>query len=163
MSRVLLSILLFIPIITWGCGRFINSVQFDQNGGGNLKRAADANTVELAKEELGKAIAYFEQRQLTSGYTSIVYHTPDEDLEFWYKNLKAAYGELETVQPYTTQLERTNVLMKLRETLLDNTGEGTSVTLPQGISIYPYNGFYMLWAIFGGILAAVGSLIILEP
>ena len=41
--------------------------------------------------------------------------------------------ELMKVDSTTTQLERTNLLMKLRETLTHNDGEnGTSVTYPDG-------------------------------
>ncbi len=47
-------------------------------------------------------------------------------------------------------LERTNVLIKLRETLLD-TGKGTKVTVPDGLAIFPNNklwAFLMTIAIF---------------
>ena len=37
----------FVPVVCW-----IMSIQFDQNCGGYLKQAADANTVELAKQRI---------------------------------------------------------------------------------------------------------------
>ncbi len=58
------------------------------------------------------------------------------------RNLKASVEELKTLNS-TSALEKTNVLMKLRETLLDS-GEKTKVTVPPGLVVYPNN---TLWAI----------------
>lgn len=46
-------------------------MELKQNVSGFLKRAADANTIELANQELTKALDYLEANNLTSGYTSI--------------------------------------------------------------------------------------------
>jgi hypothetical protein len=91
---------------------------------------------------LTRAIVYLESNNLTSGYTSVLWKTPDEDIDFWYRNLKASQRELENLKSESA-LEKTNVLIKLRETLLD-TGEKTKVTVPNGLSVYPNN---KLWAI----------------
>jgi hypothetical protein len=116
--------------------RCVSYIHYSQDCGGYLKRAGDANTVELAEKELTRAVNYVEANKLTSGYTSVVYRTPDEDMEFWYNNLKASQKELRELSPEATQLEKTNVLMKLRETLLD---DGQMVTAPDGVSVYPAN------------------------
>ena len=118
------------------------SVSLEQNCTGYLKRAADANTVETAKEELQKSIQYLEAHNLTKGYTSVMYKTPDEDIEFWYKNLKASGNELSQVPETASILEKTNLLMKLRETLMDTGEKNDSVTVPEGLSRYPNN---MMW------------------
>jgi hypothetical protein len=110
-----------------------------------LKRAADANTIELAKEELTVVISYLEEKNLTEGYTSILYKTPDEDIGFWYKNLNSSLNELKNVNPESSQLEKSNILLKLRETILDNSQSGSSVTRPDGISKYPFNAIFALW------------------
>jgi len=120
---------------------------FEKDCEGYLKRAADANTVEQAKKELTIAITYMEKHNLIEGYTSILYQTPDEDVAFWYNNIKSSREELSKVTGQTTPLEKTNILMKLRETLLDGGSEGDNVTIPSGISIYPYNLLYMIWFI----------------
>ena len=132
----------------------MEGIEFRQNVSGILKRAADANTIELANGELTKAINYLKANNLTKGHTSILYETPDEDIGFWYKNLKASQQELENLNS-TSALERTNVLMKLRETLLD-TGKKTKVTIPRGLAVYPNNLFWacLMWcaaiaALFG--------------
>jgi len=122
----------------------VKNVQLKQNCTGYLKRAADANTVETAKEQLQKSIHYLEANNLTSGYTSILWQTPDEDIEFWYKNLKASENELLKIDSSTSTLEKTNLLMKLRETLLDNGKDGDKLTIPSGLSRYPNNGIFAI-------------------
>lgn len=118
------------------------SISLKQNCTGYLKRAADANTVKTAKEELHKSIQYLEAHNLTKGYTSVLYKTPDEDIEFWYKNLKASENELSQVSDTASILEKTNLLMKLRETLMDSGEKNDKVTVPDGLSRYPNN---LMW------------------
>jgi hypothetical protein len=130
----------------WAANRIYNGIQFDRNCGGYLKRAADANVVNMAKVELDRALVYIEFKGLTNGYTSVFYRTPDEDLGFWYQNIKSALAELNTLGDDTSTLEKSNALIKLRETLLDHSGGAYSLTVPAGISIFPNNVFY---AIFG--------------
>lgn len=117
---------------------------FEQNCKGYLKRAADANTVELAIENLNVAIDYMEKNNLTKGYTSVLWKTPDEDIEFWYNNIKQSQIELMELSPSASVMDKTNMLMKLRETLTDDEKNGVAVTCPKGISRYPNN---LLWGI----------------
>lgn len=135
--------------------RIMEGIEFRQNVKGILKRAADANTIEIANGELTKALDYLEENNLTEGHTSIVYETPDEDIGFWYKNLKASQQELQNLNS-TSALERTNVLMKLRETLLDS-GEKARVTIPEGLAVYPNNLRWtiMMWAAFIAIMIGI--------
>lgn len=116
-------------------------IEFNQNCKGYLKQAADANTVELALDRLDKALSYAERKGWTDGYTSILWKTEDENIGFWYDNLKASRQELILVQN-SSQLEQTNVLMKLRETLTESTDNGTAITYPTGLWKYPHNGLY---------------------
>lgn len=137
-------------------------IEIDRNCLTHLKLASDANTVELASEQLSIAINYLEAEQLTEGYTSVVYNTPDDDIGFFYKNLKSSQEELNKVTQETSMLERTNILMKLRETLLDHGSHGDDITYPEGLSRYPYNGLIMT-LIFGSFLfLGVGFLIIVN-
>jgi hypothetical protein len=130
-----LLILLFVSLIAF---RIYSNITLKQELTGHLKRAADANSIELALQELNTSINYIEKINLTSGYTSIIYQTPDEDLEFWYQNLKASKTELEKTTN-SISLEKTNVLLKLRETLMDEGKKGSHITFPQGIEIFPHN------------------------
>lgn len=121
---------------------------------GYLKRAADANTVILAKTELDIALTYLEKTSLTSGHTSILWTTPNEDIGYWYSNLKAAQKDLKRATNEASQLTESNVLIKLRETLLDYTHRGTSVTVPQGLYLYPHNTFWLFYKLImlGGVI-----------
>ena len=125
----------------------VKSVSLKQNCTGYLKRAADANTIETAREELQKSIQYLEANNLTTGYTSVLWKTPDEDIEFWYKNLKASEKGLAEIDSTASTLEKTNVLMKLRETLMDSGEKNDRVTVPKGLSLYPHNGMWgvLIW------------------
>ncbi|MDR0283128.1 MAG: hypothetical protein LBI53_07785 [Candidatus Peribacteria bacterium] len=149
-------ILLFL---VWIAVRIVAYVQFDRNCEGYLKRAADANNIELASRELAEALKYMQNHDLTFGYTSILYTTPDEDMGFWYKNTESAWQQLLRLDPETiSDLEESNILMKLRETLCDNTSSGPSITAPPGISIYPNNA---LWCILAwlSVICAIGGFI----
>lgn len=156
MVKVVLAVFFGLVFLFWGGARVVSSISFDRNCGGYIKRAADANTVELAKENLSVALEYLQRTDNTSGYTSILWTTPDEDVSFWYGNLSASLEELKLVQPQATQLEKSNLLMKLRETLLDHGAEGaTSVTCPEGISISPHNKSYCFWGLMSGLLCCI--------
>lgn len=152
--------LLCLPLIIWFTVRVVKDVVFDINCSDRLKRAADANTVELATQEMEAVVSFLEANQLTAGYTSILYRTPDEDVGFWYTNLNSALSELKNVKPEATQLEKTNVLMKLRETILDSGESGVKITVPSGMSIFPHNVIYLLMAIITSVVAIVGACLI---
>ena len=150
------TILLTVGFLGYGTAVVVKMIQFDQNCGGYLKRAGDANTIETAREQLAIAVNYIERNNLTNGYTSVVYNTPDEDLGFWYKNLFQALSELEDMKADAAPLERSNMLMKLRETLLDSGSDGDEVTIPGGISRFPHNTGYAIFGLLTFILGFVG-------
>lgn len=136
--------LVLLPLLVLSGARVVKMVLFDRDCGNHIKRAADANTVEMAAKEMRIVVSYLEENKMMEGYTSILYNTPDDDVGFWYNNLKSSLDELEKVKPETTQLERSNILLKLRETLLDHGNDGYKVTVPSGISVFPNNIFYAL-------------------
>jgi hypothetical protein len=150
--------LMAIIFVTVACIEIIWYIQFDRNCEGYLKRAAYANTIEFASKELDRALKYLENNGLTTGYTSVLYTTPDEDMGFFYTNLKQSLEELKALPPNASGLEKSNMLIKLRETILDE-GKSASVTCPFGISRYPYNtimGILFLGSlVFGCILVFV--------
>ncbi len=145
-TQLTLAVIFAVLIIAWGGTRlYLEKVEFNVECGDVLKRAADANTIQLAKKELKAALDYMEREELTSGYTSIMYNSPSEDVGFWYTNVKTSYEELLSLPNDVAPLERSNMLMKLRETLLDNTDSGTTVTVPKGISVFPHNTLFACW------------------
>ena len=141
----LVCVLALITPVAW----VVNKIHFNQDCSGYLKQTADANTAEIALERLNLALDYIERNRLTYGYTSVLWQTEDENVEFWYKNLKACQSELKACIN-GSQLEKSNVLMKVRESLTDAKEGGTSLTIPQGISRYPNNA---AWMIFGWLSA----------
>jgi len=144
-----LGLILFAMVIVGV--RISKRIPLKQNVTDHLKRAADASTIDLALAELTTVIDYLEANNMTTGYTSVLWKTPDEDIDFWYRNLKASQEELKQLNT-TSALEKTNVLIKLRETLVD-TGESTKVTIPKGLSVYPDN---TLWFVLMWIAAIAG-------
>lgn len=145
--------------LLWGGCRIVSEIKAKQNYLGYLKRAADANSVEMAKKELEKAVTEIERQGLTSGYTSILWKTPSEDVGFWYNNLKTSLQELQNLPVNSSPLEKSNMLIKLRETLLDGGKDGDSVTYPAGIQIYPNNGLFAFWGTISIILTVLFFLI----
>jgi len=152
---LVLAIVATISFCAWSGVRIVKSVSFSNNCSEYLKRAADATTVEMAQKEIGKAIFYAEENNLTEGIVSIFLKNPANDVGFWYENMKASYEELENLQEDATPMEKTNVLMKLRESLTDAGESGTKVTIPQGISIYPNNVAYFWWSLISALIAIV--------
>ena len=162
MKKAIGALLILIALVIFG-SRISMSIEFKQHVTGHLRRAAAANTIALANEELTTAINYLEANGLTSGYTSVFYQTPDEDIGFWYRNLKASQQELQSLASESA-LEKATVLMKLRETLMD-TGESTRVNAPEGMSVYPNNKLWtvlMLMACAFIIIGSVGLLVTLD-
>ena len=124
---------------------FIKCISFNINCGDYLKRAAKANTVELAIDNLDIALKYIEDNNLTSGNTGVIYKPPSNDIGFWYNNIKSAYNELKSINPDASILEKSNALMKLRESIMENSEHGDELICPHNISLFPYN---LMWFIF---------------
>lgn len=142
MKKGLLLMLTVIAVIFLGAC-LVKRIHFKQDCSGYLKQAADANTPELALDRLNRAIEYVEAHGMTTGYTSVLWRTEDQNVEFWYMNLKACQSELESCLD-GSPLEKSNVLMKVRESLTDDSGKyGTELTIPRNIVFYPDNAFYL--------------------
>ena len=155
MKRLLLylSIVIFVSSLGY---RTYKDIQFDIQCKGYLELAANANSIELAKSNLDKAIQYIEKNQLTSGNSAIFIKSPSNNITFWYANLKACQKEVwELSVKGGTTLEQTNLLMKLRESLLNN----EVVIVPEFLSIYPYQKVTILMlyisAIFGILIGLI--------
>jgi hypothetical protein len=151
-------VLLILPFLAVLGGRLYTNITFDIHCGDRIKRAADANSIELAREEMEAVVTYAEEKGYTQGYTSVLWRTPSEDVGFWYTNLKTALDELKTVPTNTSPGDRANILKKLRETLLDHKQNGDTVTIPDGISRHPNNTLWYIGTLVTGLLACVGAI-----
>lgn len=134
---------------------------FNKNCVEHLERAADTSSVETAKKELEEAIFFVEARNLTQGTTSIFFNKPENDIGYWYQNLKACYKDLERLPENLSSSEKKNALAKLRKGLLNcSTTNCINVKVPEHISLYPNGIFYYLWLLFsiiGVLLGAIAS------
>lgn len=135
--------------------RWYQSYKFDVGCGNYLKRAADAPTIDMATTALNIAIAYAEENYLINGNSGIIFIKPENDIGYWYGQLVSARNLLIAAEKENSSMSESNVLIKLRETIQDQTKEGTKLTLPIRISIYPN---HIAWTI-GTIIATIVCLI----
>lgn len=137
-------ICIIIPLIIYGIG-VSKTIAMDANCIDFFELAANANSVELAERYLTLGIEYLENHNLTSGFTKIAIYKPTNDIGIWYENLKSAQAQLQELKQKEdlTELEESNALMKLRETLLNS---GRVVTHPQYISFHP-NSTFWAWSL----------------
>lgn len=158
---ILCIICILIPIGAYS-GGIVKSIKMSVNCLDYLSMAADANSVELADKYLSIGIDYIEKNNLTQGSTEILVYSPRKDLKLWYENLKSAQSQLKelNLKEDLTDLEESNTLMKLRESLLNEEG---NLIYPTNISTYPnhvgwfwyLSTIWLIWvgALFFGILA----------
>ena len=154
---IILAVICFAsPFFSW-IPSIVKSVRFSSQCGDYLKLSADANSIEIAEKRLTKAIDYLEENNITSGYTKAFVYYPKNDIGEWYSNLKIAQTQLREMleREDITELEESNMLMKLRETILDEDG---SLTKPFCIALFPnYKALFwcncLLWILW--ILGAV--------
>jgi hypothetical protein len=139
---VLCIVFIIIPFIPWTIS-IVKSVQFSRNCLDYLTLAADANSVDIAEKHLTSALDYLEANGLTEGKTHILISSPTKDIGIWYENLKSAQTQLRELKEKEnlTEMEESNALMKLRETLLNSNG---TVSYPENISLYP-NHIPLFW------------------
>ena len=150
---ILCVICIIVPIFVYASA-IIKTIQMDVNCISYFEMAADANSVKLAEKHLTSGIKYLEENDLTEGHTGIIFRRPTDDLGLWYENLKSAQEQLIELNQREdlTELEESNALMKLRETLLDSQG---GVTHPDMISFYPNHiiwfwGMWLIWVLWIG-------------
>lgn len=162
-GRLVIGILFVIFVCIWITTLWYNNYKFNVDIGGHMERASNANTIELAIEEMESVVSNMERRELTKGYTSIAFPEPSEDVGFWYKNMNDSLKELKSVSPNATQLEKSNILMKLRETLQNSGDNGEEeIAAPAGISRYPYNTLYAIWGVLSVLMLIFGAYFIAD-
>ena len=155
---ILCIICAILPCVIYGSAIF-KTINMSANCVSYFEMAADANSVELAEKHLSTGIKYLEENNLTEGSTKIFIYKPTNDLGLWYENLKSAQTQLQEMneKEELTELEESNALMKLRETLLSSEGV---VTHPSMISFYP-NHIVWTWALWLTWLLWIGVLVLI--
>jgi hypothetical protein len=135
-SLIILAIIsIIVPFIYYGA-MIVRDIEFDRDCTSYLYLSANANSIEIAEERLTTAIEYLEEHNLTSGDCRfIIANRPANNIEYWYNNLKSAQLQLREIITNNTasELEKSNVLIKLRETLLDD----DDLVIPENLCFYP--------------------------
>lgn len=136
-----------------------------------LKLAADASSLSTMDDFLGKALVYIDERGLTQGNSGIFFHTPRTDFANWYRQLtdakKISSEALVEINQHKRPLDDmtkvfiSNTLIKIRETLVDASGGGTSVTAPPNICWYPHQVLMFWWLVLGILGFLVFGIIVL--
>ncbi len=153
--------LILLSLVWLGARIWKSEVTFSVECGGHIVNAANANTIDLARQEMEEVVKYINDHRVQPGFTSVVYNTPDEDVGFWVSNMRASLEELKQIKPDATSLEKSNVLIKLRETLTHKASGGAAISVPEGISIYPNNMAFMIWGWFSLVLLVAGVVLFL--
>jgi len=153
MSNLSKGIVLCVPFATWAIIRVCCYILFSINCGDHMERAGTANSIDLAKTELRYVVDYAKSHNLTDGYTSVLYNRPTEDIAFWFNNMQTSLNELENVKPTATELEKSNILIKLRETVHS---KDNSAHYPWGLEIYPHNIAMAIFGFISLILSFIG-------
>lgn len=160
--KAFFGVLLIIPLLAMITLRIYCRVMFDIECGDHMKLAAGTGSVELAKAEMAKVVQYLEGHGMTTGFTSIYYEGPEDDIGFFYKNVKSLLAEIEAVSDGATALEKSNMLMKAKEMLTHNKDGTIAITVPEGISIFPYNSRFIQLATLCFIIAMVGVVMVVQ-
>jgi hypothetical protein len=161
MFKILFGGFLMIPLFLIICLAIFWSVQFSTSIGGHMELAAHANSIEMAQSEMQKVVDTMELKGLTKGTTKIIFNYPEYSIDFWYNNMKSSLEQLKSLKPNTSELEKSNTLIKLRETLIKHGEKSDYVNVPEGISIFPYNVLFCIVGWIAGILAILGLIIML--
>lgn len=153
--KKLVGVALCLPMVVLAIVWVVFAIGFNIHCGGHMTRAGTANSIELARQEMETVVKYAEANGMTSGYTSIFLNTPADDVGFWYSNMKSSLDELRNVSPEASSLEKSNVLMKLRESMAHHAKEGSKLTVPDGIEVFPHNiAFVVMFVVFACLLGA---------
>ena len=153
--RLLLKTMMVISLIyflAWIGVRAIADYNFEANCESHLIKAASTNDIEVAKLELNKSIEYLDNHNLDNGQISIISEAPANNIKLWYDNLNVSLNELSLIQPSSTQLEKLDILSKLRNSLIETNRNVTKVIRPEGIEVYPFNKILCLWGFFSFVL-----------
>jgi len=147
-SKIFGSILLvvFLMWLSVMGSMIYESCEYQAGFSSYVERAAYGNSYETVAPSLDAAIAYLENNDLTEGFTSVLYKTADEDLAWYYQNLKEIRADLDRAGPdgFYLPAEKDLLFLNLKTRLLRSSG---NVAAPIGISRFPHNTAYciLLW------------------
>jgi len=144
MKTVLSVVLFIVALIVFVCtviSNYVYNYNFNKECCDYLKLAAYSPSIEKSTQFLEKALVYLEKEEKTTGNSAFIFKTPSSDIGIWFSQLKEAQKTLVKCLPDSISgLEKTNALMKIRETIEN----GTILTLPPYLDTFPKHIFF-LW------------------
>jgi hypothetical protein len=166
-KKVYLVIALLLPMLIGGFFAIKRNSQFEANVSERIVRGVRSNSPETAREELGKAISWLEEKKMVEGNSAVTWQTPASDIGFWFKNLKDAHAKLggspskeislEASQAHMSLVESSIVMERIQASLLDKDG---SVKIPMFVSFYP-NQKSIFWSFLIGTIMGMATIITL--
>ncbi len=158
-------------LVIWGLVRIKKDLDLRALGAENFILAYNANTIALAKEYWEKGIKFLEDNNLTTGNTGAFWKTPEDDLEFFYKNVVEMRNYLNT-PPDTlsdssfdqkivsgSTLSKGDPLTVFDRKTLSARLKKTWKNAPEGIEIYPNNCIYAIWGWISGLVCIVFAIL----
>lgn len=153
------SVLCFFLPFMFGYHSYLE-YKFNYGCGDYLKLAADANSIQLARQHVDTALNYVRAHELTSGNTAVFFPSPQTDVGLWYRNLQEVEKDLHTFPANSTKTDENTALVKLRESLVDHVRGGDVVTVPPDIGIHPNITLFYFTMGLSIFSAGVGALFI---
>lgn len=140
-----ISILFAMPLFSYSCTRFVKAQRFDNNCGYYINSGMDHNN----PDDLDTAIKYLETNGLTTGNTTIIDRSVEDDLAIFYKDLKTKAAYLRNTHDYDM------AAYKEYATMLNL--KPTPILVPLGISVFPHNTLFAAWLVIG-LLCLIASI-----
>lgn len=119
----------------------IMAQNFEDTHGRLLRRAATAQTAEVALSSLDQALRGLEADGLTHGNTAFFRARRETDIGLWYQGLRSARTELQTALASSPASEASQqlALRRFHDRLAYGGPEGTVLIMPESIACHPWN------------------------
>jgi hypothetical protein len=152
----LFSLLLTAPFFTWAITRIAKAQRFDDNCVYHLGEAMKStSSADYSKSEMERAVKYIEDRNLTSGFTSIVGNQPDENLSLWYYDIRGKQAYIDHLHDLPSDVRKDQIADHAEYVNAFNMHR-KDVDIPNGISIYPYNTLFFVWSMISIVMLLFG-------
>lgn len=144
----------------WSVLRITAGIQYNQTIGSEIYSATTAATPQEAESHLANAINMAKDRGYTHGNTGILFTYSDNDVGIWYNRLVSSDVVLKSlIENSKSELEVSNTMMRVHESLTAVGKEGSEARSPDGISVFPNNVAYAWLCLLSIVLMLVGGVV----
>jgi hypothetical protein len=136
--------------------------QFSQNFSSHLDRAAHAPSIKVAHQELKQVEDYLVTNNLTTGNSSTFYDVNQNDLAYFYGNVKDSTAQLAELEKSgdSTSVNSSNELMRIEGTFKVKGEKGESLRTPESLSHAPNQRIWFWLGLLSFALFIVGCFFI---